>query len=269
MTGKIFRTVVLFTFVCVGAFAQAIRFDIEMDHSSFVVGEHVTCKIKIGNLGTKPLVIDDFSVFRQNRIFFEIFSKPNELYSQCRPGKIIKEMDLGHNEAVAFDVDLSEWYRLLDPAHLFIRAVLVCNEMRYESPLKTFDIVPGIEMASVEQFIPGAPSITRKISLVYWNRQGRELAFLRASDSPSGIIWMSLFLGDVVRVRKPSIIQDAKNPNVFSVYRQATRDMLVRTIFNSDEKGIRIVKQTRAVETVSSPMVDSIREAVENAPDKD
>lgn len=248
--------------------AQTIRFNLEMDHPSYVIGEHVGCKVSLGNLGAKPVVIGDFKAFEENRVFFEIYAKQGVFLEKVREGKIIRDMDLGRNEALAFEVDLSEWYALLHPGHFFVRAVLICNGRRYESPTRSFDIVPGIEMARLVQYIPGAPAVERTISLVYWNRGGRELAFLRASDSPTGVVWMTLFLGDVVRVRKASIQRDTDDPASFSVYRQATRDMLVRTIVQSDSHGMKILKQTRAVETVSSPMVDSIREAVENAPEE-
>ena len=268
MVRKIISIALILFCTRVSVFAQAIQFSLEMDNVSYVVGEHVTCKVKITNVGDKPLVIDDFTAFRNNRLFFEIYEKPNELYPQARTGKIIEEMNLHHNEGEGFDVDLSEWYELVKPAHLFIRAILVCNGKRYESNVECFDIVPGIELARLVQFIPGSPSIERTIRLVYWNRKGRELAFLCASDSPTGIIWLSLPLGDVVRVRKASIMDDCGDSAMFSVYRQATRDMLVRTIVQSDRNGIKIVKQSRAIEAVSSPMVDSIREAIENAPEK-
>ncbi|MBR4612025.1 MAG: hypothetical protein IKO40_04840 [Kiritimatiellae bacterium] len=71
-----------------------------------------------------------------------------------------------------------------------------------------------------------------------------------------------MLLGDIMRVKKPSI--ERKGPDgVFHVFRQVTRDTLSRTEIISDLDGIRVADVKHAVESASSPMIDSLREAVE------
>ncbi len=262
---KTLRFLALLLLAAFPAFAQKVSFAVKMSHDAFIVGEPVTVRLKVANLGIEPVVIDDFEAYKSNQLYFSIVKDGKEPLPQRREGKIIQELSLEKDDAEAFEVNLSEWYRLLEEGHYVLRAVLVNNDMRYTSAGVSFDIVPGLELATTSQYLDVRPPVERTLRLVYWNRDGREFAFLRASDS-NGIIWQTQNLGYILRVRRPSFAK--AGDNAFYIYRQASRDMLVRTEIVSDDKGVMVKDQMRAVDSVSSPMIDSLREAVQNAPEK-
>lgn len=261
---KIARIASLLVLATFPAFAQKVSFAVKMSHDTYIVGEPVSVQLKIANLGVEPVVIDDFEAYKDNKLYFTISKDGKSPLPQRREGKIVQDLSLERDTAEAFEVNLSEWYKLLEAGHYVLRAVLVNNDMRYTSAGVSFDIVPGLELASVSQFLDGYPPVERTLRLVYWNRDGREFAFLRATDS-NGVIWQTLNLGYIVRVRRPSFAKAGENS--FYIYRQASRDMLVRSEIISDGKGVMLKEQMRAVDSVSSPMVDSLREAVQNASD--
>lgn len=247
-------------------FAQRIRFELKLKTSSFVIGEDIAATVSISNLGAQPLVIDEFPEYKEHRMFFEIFQKEHVFLPKLRDGKIITELNLEENEGEAFDILLSEWYRLLDPGHYMVRAVLICNDRRYESKTASFDIVPGIELASVVQTIRASKPFERKISLVYWNRDGKQLAFVRATDLDSGAIMKTLTLGSVILVRRPTIVPNGSDG--FFIYRQATSDILMRTDLVSNAQGIILRKQQQKLESASDLVVDALRSGAKDEGDK-
>ncbi len=262
---KMIRLAFLLALATLPVFAQKISFAVKMGHDAYIVGEPVSVQVKIANLGIEPVIIDEFEAYKDNKLYFSISKDGKSPLPQRREGKIVQELSLEKDTAEAFEVNLSEWYRLLEEGHYVLKAVLVNNNMRYTSAGVSFDIVPGLELASVSQFLDVHPPVERTLRLVYWNRDGREFAFLRAVDS-TGVIWQTINLGYILRVRRPSFAK--AGGNAFYIYRQASRDMLVRTEIVSDEKGVMMKEQLRAVDSVSSPMVDSLREAVQNAAEK-
>lgn len=249
-------------FAVSSVFAQRIRFDLKLKTSSYVVGEDIAVTVSISNLGAQPLVIDDFPEYKDHRLFFEIFHEEHVFLPKLRDGKIITDLNLEEKEGEAFDIILSEWYKLLDPGHYMVRAVLICNDRRYETKTQSFDIVPGIELAKVVQTVRGSHPFERKISLVYWNRDGKQLAFVRATDIDSGAIMKTLSLGSIILVRRPTIVPNGSDG--YYIYRQATSDILMRTELVSNEKGIILKRQQQKLDSSSDPLVDALRLGAED-----
>lgn len=259
---KCFFIASIVAFSAFTAFAQRIRFDLKLKTSSYIVGEDVAVSVSISNLGAQPLVIDDFPEYKDHRLFFEIFQREHVFLPKLREGKIIADLNLEENEGEAFDIILSEWYKLLDAGRYMVRAVLICNGRRYETKTVSFDIVPGIELASVVQNIRGAHPYERKISLVYWGRDGRQLAFVRAVDLDTGAILKTLNLGAIILVRRPSIVSNGTDG--FFIYRQATSDVMIRTDLVSDDRGITLRRQQQKLESSASQLVDALRQGAES-----
>lgn len=247
--------------IAVTASAQAVSFRLSMSHESFVLGETVELTLKIVNQGALPIVVRDYVAYSGNRLYLEITDQNKGEAKKIREGDIITDLALEKDEGEAIKINLSEWYHL-PSAHYQVKAVLICNGLRYDSPIQVFDVVPGIELATASHYVSLRPAVERTLHLVYWGREGREIAFLRAEDKPTGTMCRTLLLGDIMRVKRPSI-EKIKDGDHFYVYRQATRDMIARVEIVSDETGIRIADVKRAVESASSPMIDSLREAVE------
>lgn len=243
-------------------FAQTVSFTIATSHQEYVLGELVELTFSVKNLGVTPLIISDYEGFRDNRVEIELTDHTHRKLQPAREGRIIEELSLEHDETQAFRVPLSDWF-ILPEGHYQARVKIFCGDLRYDSPIVIFDIVPGIELATASHHVSLRPSVERTLRLVYWAREGHEYAFLRADDRPSRGQIRTMLLGDIMRIKKATIERMPGGEGAFYIYRQVTRDTLSRTEVISDAEGIRVADVRRAVESASSPMIDSLREAVE------
>ena len=241
--------------------AQTLGFAVEMKNKSYVVGEPVLATVTIENHGFRPVNISDFGPFKNNRLFFEISQTPQVYLKQRREGKIVTDIELEKDEGTTCRLNLSTWYNLLTPGSYRIRAVLILGNERYESPMTSFDIVPGIELARSTQYIQVRPTIDRTLLLVSWSRDGRDVAFLRAWDA-NGAVYETLEIGPLLRNRKP-VLQKV-NDTTYRVHRQVTSDALQRTEIISDVSGISLKEQQTAVDP-GVPISDALREAADRA----
>ena len=241
--------------------AQTLGFAVEMKNTSYVVGEPVLATVTIENHGFRPVIISDFGPFKSNRLFFEISQTPQVYLKQRREGKIVTDIELEKDEGSTCRLNLSTWYNLLAPGAYRIRAVLILGNERYESPTTSFDIVPGIELARATQYIQGRPAIERTLLLVYWNREGRDVAFLRAWDA-NGAVYETLEIGPLIRNRRP-VLQKVDD-TTYRVHRQVTSAALQRTEIISDVSGISRKEQQTAVDP-GVPIADALRAAADRA----
>ncbi len=243
------------------AYGQSLGFEVKMKYPAFVVGEPVRASVTIENHGVRPVRIDDFSVFKNNRLFFEIWERPHVHLPQIREGKIVSELLLERNEGTVLDVVLSDWYSILEPGNYRIRAVLIQGDERYATDVVPFDIVSGLELAAATQYFPGRPPIKRQLRLVYLTRNGKDVAFLRSWDN-TGVIYGTLPIGSLLRIKKP-VLQQA-DETTFFVFRQVTRDANQRTEIISDASGVSLKEQLFSIDA-NVPTVDALRKAVDEA----
>lgn len=258
---------VLSLFVAGEVVAQVVNFTLSMNHAAYVIGEPVRLVLKVVNRGVTPVIISDFVAYRDNRLVIEVTGTDKTVLKPIREGKFVPDFSLEKDEGEAFQVMLTDWF-YLKSGNYRVKAILYCNGYRYESPIEIFDVVQGIELDQARHYVSLRPSVERVIRLVYWAREGREQAFLCGEDIPTGAICQAVLLGDIVRVKKPSIEKAEGQDGRFFVYRQATRDVLVQTEIMSDMDGLRVIDLKRAIESVSSPMIDTLRKAVEGQPQK-
>lgn len=249
------------------AAAQLVAIDLRTRHSSYVTGEPVMVQLLVENHGAQPIVIGNHEAFRNNRIVFEIRATGQEPLPALRERRIIEELDLEHGEVTTLDIDLAEWYPLLEAGRYYITPVLIHNDRRYAADSRVVEIVPGIELARLTQILRGPRLVERDFTLVYWARGGREDAFLRARDRPSGDTWTTLSLGSVVRVNRPLLQQEGETGIL--VTHQATRDVTLVSRIRSDLEGPELVEQRQIVDAVSAPMVNSLNETLEKARQKE
>ena len=241
--------------------AQALGFEVKMKSGSYVIGEPVNAAVTIENHGVRPVNISEFGPYRENRLFFEIWRTAHDYLAQRREGKVVSDLEIEKDEGAVCNVVLSDWYPLLEAGSYRIRAVLIVGDERYESPMTTFDIVPGIELASATQYLAGRPPVKRSLRLVYWTRNGKDVAFLRAWDN-NGVTYGTLEIGQLLRVRKP-VLQQAGDTK-FYVYRQVTSEANQRAEIVSDASGVSLREQLVTLDS-GVPIVESLRKAVDEA----
>ena len=78
--------------------------------------------------------------------------------------------------------------------------------MRFESSLKSFDVVPGLHCANALQMFSNREGLRRNFELVHWGRDQVEHLFMKARDEGiSTRRWRTTDLGPVIRVKPPVI----------------------------------------------------------------
>lgn len=242
--------------------AQSVAFRVSMNHQAYITGEKVELTFKLRNTGLAPIVVADYEAYKDNRVEIEIRNQERKVVRPFKEGAIIESLSLEHDEEQTFRIPLTDWFPL-GIGHYQVKILVFNNGLRFDSPIEVFDVIDGLELASVSHYVSRMPPVERTLHLVYWSREGRELAFLRAEDRPASGRWETILLGDIMRVKRPSIERDPKNPDQFFIYRQVNRDTLSRIAIVSNAEGIRIADIKHAAESASSPMIDSLREAVE------
>ena len=108
--------------------------------------------------------------------------------------------------------------------------MLIHGGMRFESPLRTFDVVPGMKCGGALQMFEGHDGLKRQFELVHWSRNRIMHLFLKARDvGDSHRRWETADLGPFLRVTRPKV-SVLPTGEVITLHR-ATQDSFIRTEF--------------------------------------
>ena len=151
--------------------------------------------------------------------------------------------------------ELDKWFPMLKEGKYFVKAVLVHNGIRYESRVKSFDIVGGIRVGEGLQMFSQHKNLKRTLRLVYWNRNQMERLFLRIWDEPGHRIWDTIDLGMLLRTTDPRL--DISPEGEVTVVHRATQDSFLRTLIWSMPEAIDVMER--------NPMIDPEISATERA----
>lgn len=206
----------------------SVRLDMAAD--VFVVGEGCNGTIDIANSS-----VDEISVGypnSQDRLFVELFRASDKVqYPRRGDSPFVAPFTLKPGEGLKLETILADHYAFPDNIRYFARAVLVHAGMRYESPLKSFDLVPGLPDGGAVQLFKEKPGLKREYELVHWVRNRIEHLFLKARDVGDGEerIWRTSDLGPLLRVTKPkiSVLQSGE----VIVLHRATQNAFIRSEF--------------------------------------
>lgn len=241
--------------------AQILELGVQLTHGVYVLGESIDAKVRVINRGAQPLVIDDHEAFRDNRLVFEITTANNEAVETRRQERMVSEMDLNLNEAFETEVDLGAWYSINKPGRYFVTAVLFHNDRRYVSDRRAFDVVPGLELASLTTILPGSPAVERQFTLVYWTREGADWGFVRIEDKTTGTRWQTIPLGKILRVTPPRLV--AEEVDLVTVTHQSTRDIFMVSGIRSTAAGPVLLKQAKKLDETAMPLANALGDLVD------
>ncbi|MBP5227892.1 MAG: hypothetical protein J6336_10960 [Kiritimatiellae bacterium] len=225
--------------VCFSAFAQKMDVKLELAYTVFIVGEPVLVQVS-GMNGLR----DDirFAPDSTDRLLFEITTDdPNEYLTQSDARPMASGMVIRTGEPFKQKVELDKWFPLLKEGRYLVRAILLHNGTRYESQKKSFDVVPGILLQEGTQMFVKPPDLKRSFKLVYWHRNKVERLFLSVKDEPTGFVWDSTDLGNLLHGSKPKL--DIAPDGVVTVVHKASPDNFIRTVFWSLPKSLEVVER--------------------------
>lgn len=202
--------------VCLAAFAAVmtaaaaplpslINVRIAMLSDVFVEGEGYTAFINVDNSSA-----DEIDVGRADSpdfLFVELFrASDKKQYERVVDRPFVVPFKLKSGEGLRLEAVLADHFGFPDNTRYFARAVLVHAGSRYESSLKSFDIVPGMRCGGAVQMFKEEPGLKRQYELVYWVRNKVEHLFLKAKDTgKKNAVWRTSDLGPLLRMTEPKI----------------------------------------------------------------
>ncbi len=216
-----------------GAAAKAlpseITVDLKVEHDVFVLGERMRCVFDVANASADP--IDCRRPDSADRTLVELYRASDKYqFDKASQGMFTAPFALLSGEGQKLEVYLGDHFHLDRATRYFARAVLVHDGTRFESPLRTFDVVPGLKCGGALQMFSHIDGLRREFELLHWTRDRVEHLFLRARDhGHSQKQWWTADLGQFLRVTRPRLSVLPTGEVV--VLHRATQDSFIRTVF--------------------------------------
>lgn len=204
---------------------------LEMAYDAYVEGERIDAVVSVFNQGVS--YVDVGGEDSPDRLFVELFRASDRHQIDPIPGErrpFVAPFALSTGKSQKLATRLGDHFAFLDSTRYFARAVLVHAGVRYESSLKSFDVVPGMSSGGALQMFSKRPGLQRAFQLVYWGRDRAEHLFLKARDTgASQHRWQTTDLGPLMRVTPPKI--SVLDTGEVLVLHRATQDYFIRSEF--------------------------------------
>lgn len=225
--------------------AQQVDVKLTLAYSAFVVGEPVLVQVDAVN-ATRDL-LDFGKKGSKDALFVEITKggQYNDL-AAFNDAPLVGQVTLKPGQTLQQKVELDKWFSLLEEGKYLAGLVVVHNGVRYESPKKSFDVVPGIPLKDGVQMFVNRPDVKRLFRLVYWHRNQNDRLFLRVEDDPGGRVWDSIDLGALQRLTPPKI--DISPEGEVTVVQRATQDAFIRTVIWSLPDSVEVVERNNLLD---------------------
>ena len=220
------------------AFAQRIDVSLKLAYSTFISGEPVLVQVSLVNQTRNPLTFDESE---GDSLLIEISKdiQHNEL-TRWNDEPFMPPLILAPGNKLEHKMEVDKWFSLTDSGKYLIRAVIVHNDMRYESDKKSFDVVPGLPLKSGVQMFANK-TLQRNFTLVYWARTQTNRLFLKIDDEPGGQVWDTIDLGTFSREDDPKL--DIGPNGEVTILHRATRDGFLRTVIWSLPGSVEIAER--------------------------
>ncbi|MFU8779799.1 MAG: hypothetical protein ACNA71_02085 [Kiritimatiellia bacterium] len=220
-----------------GAFGQ-VRLDIAVPRRSYVVGEPITATLALQSQSTMPLVFG--GEHHNAALFLEIRSSHTGRGAPDRR-TVSRDFVLMPRSTYRDVVEVTSIFDFLAGGNYRMSVVVVHAGISYRSPLVVFDVVPGIEMQSFRQMLPGYDDIEVVYSFRYATRAGREDAFMVIESSDGRTFFGTFALGPLLRLYQP-MVRARSDGSIVAVH-QSGRNRFTRSIFAADRSGAEFVEQ--------------------------
>ena len=191
--------------VSAAALPTEITVQLIMTHDEYVEGERIRAVVDVANASAD--VVDCRKPGASDRLFVELFrAHDKHRYDRITDKPFVAPFALLSGEGQKLETFLANHFRFDENTRYLARAVLVHGGMRFESSLKSFDVVPGLHCANALQMFSKRDGLRRNFELVHWGRDQVEHLFMKARDEGiSTRRWRTTDLGPVIRVKPPVI----------------------------------------------------------------
>ena len=191
--------------VSAAALPTEITVQLIMTHDEYVEGERIRAVVDVANASAD--VVDCRKPGASDRLFVELFrAHDKHRYDRITDKPFVAPFALLSGEGQKLETFLANHFRFDENTRYLARAVLVHGGMRFESSLKSFDVVPGLHCTNALQMFSNREGLRRNFELVHWGRDQVEHLFMKARDDGiSTRRWRTTDLGPVIRVKPPIV----------------------------------------------------------------
>ena len=204
-----------------------VRLNLETDQ--YVEGERIRAVVDVANASAD--VVDCRGEKSKDLLVLELYRASDKYqFEKASDTPFTAGFALLSGEGQKLETFLGDHFPFNKATHYQARAVLVHHGMRFESPLRTFSVVPGMKCGGALQLFEGREDLKREFELVHWSRNRAEHLFLKARDE--GRLprrWPTTDLGAVLRVTEPKL--SVLPTGEVIVLHRASQDAFVRTEF--------------------------------------
>ena len=211
------------------ALPTEITVQLVMTHDVYVEGERIRAVVDVANASAD--VIDCRKPDAADRLFVELFRAHDQnRYDRITDKPFVAPFALLSGEGQKLETFLADHFRFDENTRYLARAVLVHGGTRFESSLKSFDMVPGLPCGNALQVFANNDGLQRHFELVHWGRDQVEHIFLKARDGGTSTRpWRTTDLGPVLRVTPPKI--SVMPSGEVLVLHRATQDKFLLSTF--------------------------------------
>ena len=202
---------------------------LELSSDQYVEGERIRAVVDVANASAD--VIDCRTEKSKDVLAIELFRASDKYqFEKASDAPFTAGFALLSGEGQRLETFIGDHFPFHKATAYQARAVLIHDGMRFESPLKTFSVVPGMKCGGALQLFEGKDDLKREFELCHWNRDRVEHLFLKARDQ--GRLprrWPTTDLGPVLRVTPPKL--SVLPSGEVLVLHRATQDAFIRSEF--------------------------------------
>lgn len=211
------------------ALPSEISVQLKLANSEYVLGERIRAVVDVANASADP--IDARRTESPDCLILELYrAGDRHRFGKVSEDPFVKPFALLSGEGQQMPTFIGDHFGIVETTRYLVRAVLVHGNMRYESSLKSFTVVPGLRCGGALQIFAGNEGLKREFELVHWGRDRAEHLFLKAKDSGiSSRRWQTTDLGPFLRVTAPKV-SVLPTGQVITLHR-ITQDSFVRSEF--------------------------------------
>ena len=197
----------IFAAVVAGAADRLTELTVKLDmqKGDYIEGERIKAVVDVANASPDP--IDARGRDAPDRLILELYRASDRFQFEKTSDKPYAEpFALLSGEGQLLDVYFAEHFPIVASTRYFARAVLVHKNVRYESSLRSFNVVPGLRCGGAVQMFSNKEGLRREFELVHWGRDQVEHLFLKAKDSGiSTHMWTTVDLGIFLSATRPKV----------------------------------------------------------------
>ena len=202
---------------------------LDLQKGDYIEGERIKAVVDVANASADP--IDARGPTAPDRLILELFrASDRHQFEKTSDKPYVEPFALLSGEGQLLDVYFAEHFPIVESTRYYARAVLIPKRTRYESALKSFNVVPGLRCGGAVQMFSNKEGLRREFELVHWGREQVEHLFLKAKDTGTSTrSWTTTDLGPFISMTRPKV-SVLPSGEVVTLHR-TTQDAFIRTEF--------------------------------------